>query len=205
MALWDPSITPHISHLALQVPKLSVHPLGFFNWSVSLHEEFLSSPQRRAQKVSRRAPGTWGCRVGYQQYLTHLECILLWSLKESFILHWWSIYLDAALIRTVEHPWGPTWLSFRSAGAELIPSKQCCICAAVLWCVLLFFPPFNEKGGVRKINNVVGREGGIHLWIMMEIKMDKQGNLWVLFPIPLNGLQLYKETEVSVNLYTAFL
>lgn len=40
---------------------------------------------------------------------------------------------------------------------------------------------------------------------MRKIKMDKQGNLWVLFPILLNGLQLYKETEVSVNLYTAFL
>lgn len=38
----------------------------------------------------------------------------------------------------------------------------------------------------------------------MKIKMDKQGNLCVLSSIPLNGLQLYKEMEISVNLYTVF-
>ena len=132
--------TPYFSSGIAGSQGVAVHPrLDFLNWYVSLHEEFLSSPHHRAQSVQKTSRDL-RMSFGYQWYLPLLECILLWSLKESFILHQDKCFINAALIRTVEHPWGPAWLSFRPAGAELIPSKQRCICAAALWCVLLFFP-----------------------------------------------------------------
>lgn len=204
-----------MSYLAVAGSQgLSPSWFRFFSCRVSFHsllDDFCPSPHHSCGsfavlpktglkvKIPRTPPGSWGYCAGYQQYLppVFLERILPWSLKEGVILHWWNTSPDAAVIRTVEHPWGPTWLSFKSAGAGLIPFKQCC--STVMYFVV--FLSVNDKGGVRKINNVVGREGGIRLWTMMKIKVDKQGNLWVLFSIPLNGLQLYKEMEVSVNLY----
>lgn len=83
-------------------------------------------------KTSRTAVGARGCCVGYQEHLSpvFLQCTLPWPLKEDVPLQPWNISPDAAVIRTDEHPWGLAWLSFKSAGAELIPFKQNCVRAA---------------------------------------------------------------------------
>lgn len=142
------------------------------------------------------------CCVGYQHYLSPVlsQCTLPRPLKEDVTLQWWNISPAAAVIRTDEHPWGPAWLSFKSAGAGLIPFKQNCICAAAQWWIWLFSLSLTTKE--ERGRSCCGEGRGICLGTMMKIKMDKQGNLWVLSSIPFNGLQLYKEMEISVNLYT---
>lgn len=156
-------ITWHICYLVVAGSQgLSPSWFRFFSCHVSfrsLLDDFFPPPQhscssfavlpktRLKVKIPRTTTGTWGYCVGYQQYLPpmFLEFIQSWSLKEGVIVHGWNISPDAAVIRTVEHPWGPAWLLFKSAGAELIPFKQCCICAVAPWCILLFSLPLTKK------------------------------------------------------------
>lgn len=149
------SITAHISYLHSQVPKVSVCPaldfpavmyrsIAYQMISVTLPTRlwWLCSVtwDRTQMKTPRAAAGARGCCVGYQQHLSpvFLQCTLPWAVKEDVTLQRWNISPDAAVIRTDEHPWGPAWLSFKSAGAELIPLKQNCICAAARWWIWLF-------------------------------------------------------------------
>lgn len=150
-----PSITPRISYLALAGSQgLSPSCLRFSSCHVSFHslpDDFCHPPHQSvvalqcylrqdSDENTQNSSRARGCCVGYQQHLSpvFLECTLPQPLKEDVTLQWWNISPDAAVIRTDEHSWGPAWLSFKSAGAELIPFKQSCICAAAQWWIWLF-------------------------------------------------------------------